>query len=123
VVGVVGGRQPITNEVGNITAVVNGEFYGWERSRANLQARGHVFTTQSDSELLVHLYEEHGLQCLQHLRGEFAFLLWDETKNRLFAACDRFGIRLLPVVQRGAEWLLPPRSKRSYRGKPMPCET
>jgi asparagine synthase (glutamine-hydrolysing) len=89
------GDQPITNEDGTVRIVVNGEFYDFERIRAELQAKGHVFRTHSDSEILVHLYEEYGVHCLEHLRGEFAFLLWDEPHRRLFAARDRFGIKPL----------------------------
>lgn len=89
------GKQPLVNESGSIRAVVNGEFYGYEDIRKNLAAKGHVFTTQSDSEILIHLYEEYGQGCLDHLRGEFAFLLWDDEKQLLFAARDRFGIKPL----------------------------
>ncbi|WP_395743426.1 asparagine synthase (glutamine-hydrolyzing) [Prosthecobacter sp.] len=105
VMGPEDGRQPLANESGTIHAVVNGEFYDFERLRAGLESRGHAFATRSDSELLVHLYEEHGLGCLRHLRGEFAFLLWDEPNKRLIAARDRFGIKPLHVTRRGAEWL------------------
>jgi asparagine synthase (glutamine-hydrolysing) len=70
-----GGDQPIANEDETIRVVVNGEFYDFERIRRDLQARGHVFRTHSDSEILIHLYEEFGVHCLEHLRGEFAFLL------------------------------------------------
>ena len=90
-----GGDQPIANEDETIRVVVNGEFYDFERIRADLQSRGHVFRTHSDSEILIHLYEEYGVHCLEHLRGEFAFLLWDEPHRRLFAARDRFGIKPL----------------------------
>lgn len=105
VMGLENGRQPVANESGSIHAVVNGEFYDFERLRSELETRGHVFATRSDSEILVHLYEEHGLECLQHLRGEFAFLLWDEPNRRLIAARDRFGIKPLLVAQIGEEWL------------------
>jgi asparagine synthase (glutamine-hydrolysing) len=105
VMGIADGRQPISNEAQNIHAVVNGEFYDFERLRSDLQVRGHVFRSRSDSELLVHLYEEHGLECMKHLRGEFAFVLWDEPKKRLFAARDRFGIKPLHAARNGSEWL------------------
>ncbi|WP_395735893.1 asparagine synthase (glutamine-hydrolyzing) [Prosthecobacter sp.] len=105
VMGLADGRQPLSNESGTIHAVVNGEFYDFERLRSGLESRGHVFATHSDSELLVHLYEEHGLDCLRHLRGEFAFLLWDEPNRRLIAARDRFGIKPLHFIQQGGEWL------------------
>src|SRR5262245_7495732 len=72
------GAQPISNEEGDIHIVVNGEFYDHERIRSDLEARGHRFRTRSDSEVLVHLYEEYGVNCFKYLRGEFAFVLWDE---------------------------------------------
>ncbi len=90
-----GGAQPLSSEDGNVTAVVNGELYGFSAIRAGLLARGHVFRTGGDSEILVHLYEEEGPSALRHLRGEFAFLLWDQRRRRLFAARDRFGIKPL----------------------------
>jgi asparagine synthase (glutamine-hydrolysing) len=89
------GAQPISSEDGRITIVVNGEFYGFEAIRRDLERRGHHFSTKSDSEILVHLYEEHGTGCLTYLRGEFAFVLWDETRQTVFAARDRFGIKPL----------------------------
>lgn len=89
------GDQPIGNEDGSIQAVVNGEFYGFESIRNALCAKGHFFKTRSDSEVLVHLYEEYGIGCLQHLRGEFSFIVWDERNQTAFAARDRFGIKPL----------------------------
>lgn len=96
------GDQPIANEDGRIRAVVNGELYDFERIRGQLESRGHRFRTRSDSEILLHLYEDHGDGCLHHLRGEFAFALWDENTRTLFAARDRFGIKpLFYAVHRG----------------------
>lgn len=89
------GGQPLKNETGDIIAVVNGEFYGHESIRSTLAARGHVFATRSDSEILIHLYEEYGVDCIAHLRGEFAFILRDEKRGLTFAARDRFGIKPL----------------------------
>ena len=84
------GAQPILNEDGTIVAV-NGEFYGFEEIRKELEGFGHRFRTRTDSEILVHLYERHGTSCLAHLHGEFAFVVWDEREQTLFAARDRFG--------------------------------
>jgi asparagine synthase (glutamine-hydrolysing) len=95
VVDVEGGAQPIASEDGGVVAVVNGELYEADRARRALEARGHRFRTRSDSELLVHLYEEHGDGCLEHLRGEFALVLWDERRRRLLCARDRFGVKPL----------------------------
>jgi asparagine synthase (glutamine-hydrolysing) len=89
------GDQPITSEDETLWAVVNGEFYDFERCRRELEARGHRFRTRSDSEIVLHLYEEHGPECLAELRGEFAILLWDQKRQRLLAARDRFGIKPL----------------------------
>lgn len=89
------GDQPISNEANDVHVVVNGELYGFEETRAELESRGHAFRTKSDSEIVLHLYEELGVHCLEKLRGEFAFVLWDERRQRLFAARDRFGIKPL----------------------------
>ncbi len=97
------GAQPITSEDGRKHVVVNGEFYDHARIRADLEKRGHVFRTRSDSEIVLHLYEEYGFNCLEQLRGEFAFILWDEDKQLLFAVRDRFGIKpLCYTVDKGA---------------------
>jgi asparagine synthase (glutamine-hydrolysing) len=95
------GDQPIANEDDQIHIVVNGEFYDYERYRSELIGRGHRFRTRSDSEILIHLYEEEGVHCLRHLRGEFAFVLSDERNGLLFAARDRFGIKPLYYAQVG----------------------
>jgi asparagine synthase (glutamine-hydrolysing) len=89
------GDQPIASEDERTRIVVNGEFYGFEAIQRELGGRGHRLRTKSDSEIALHLYEDFGLQCLHHLRGEFALLLWDETRRRLIAARDRFGIKPL----------------------------
>lgn len=93
------GDQPIANENDALHIVVNGEFYDYERIQRDLEARGHHLRTRSDSEILLHLYEEVGTQCLHPLRGEFAFALWDEANQMLFAARDRFGIKPLFYAQ------------------------
>ena len=89
------GDQPIASEDGLIQIVVNGEFYDFERIRLELERRGHRFRTRSDSEIAIHLYEEFGTRALEQLRGEFAFVLWDQRERLLFAARDRFGIKPL----------------------------
>ena len=89
------GDQPIANETNTLHIVVNGEFYDYERIQRELEQRGHQLRTRSDSEIALHLYEELGTHCLEHLRGEFALVLWDEPNQTLFAARDRFGIKPL----------------------------
>jgi len=89
------GDQPIANEDERLRIVVNGEFYGYESIQKELQASGHRFRTQSDSEIALHLYEDLGVHCLHRLRGEFALVLWDDRNKTIFAARDRFGIKPL----------------------------
>src|SRR5690242_4434837 len=89
------GEQPIANEDGQLHVIVNGEFYGYKPIQDMLEDSGHYLRTRSDSEIVLHLYEDWGTQCLAHLRGEFAFILWDEKNQMLFAARDRFGIKPL----------------------------
>jgi asparagine synthase (glutamine-hydrolysing) len=89
------GAQPIASEDETLQIVVNGEFYDFERIQRDLEGRGHRLRTRSDSEIALHLYEDFGTACLRHLRGEFAFVLWDGPNDTLFAARDRFGIKPL----------------------------
>jgi len=89
------GDQPLANEDGTLHVIVNGEFYDFERIRDDLTARGHSFRTRTDSEIVLHLYEEYGVECVHQLRGEYAFVLWDKRQHTIFAARDRFGIKPL----------------------------
>ena len=89
------GDQPIVSEDGQTRIVVNGEFYEYEAIQRELEQSGHRLRTRSDSEIALHLYEDYGVQCLHRLRGEFAFVLWDQKSRTIFAARDRFGIKPL----------------------------
>jgi asparagine synthase (glutamine-hydrolysing) len=101
VMDIEGGHQPLASEDGQVRVVVNGEFYGHAAIRQRLQSAGHEFRTRSDSEIVVHLWEECGPGCLASLRGEFAFVLWDERQQTLFAARDRFGVKPLYYTESG----------------------
>jgi asparagine synthase (glutamine-hydrolysing) len=89
------GHQPLSNEDGSIWIVFNGEIYNHGDLRKDLMSRGHRYRTQSDTETIVHLYEEYGKNCVQYLRGMFAFAIWDRARRSLFIARDRLGIKPL----------------------------
>jgi asparagine synthase (glutamine-hydrolysing) len=108
------GRQPLSNEDGDVWVTVNGEFYDAEPIRARLESRGHRFSTGSDSELVLHLYEENDVACLRDLRGEFALALWDARRARLFAARDRFGIKPLFYGECGGSLVLASEAKSLF---------
>ena len=93
IIDVKSGHQPLANENRDVWIVFNGEIYNHAELRENLEARGHQYRTRSDTETIVHLYEEYGSDCVKHLRGMFAFVIWDRRKRVLFAARDRLGIK------------------------------
>jgi asparagine synthase (glutamine-hydrolysing) len=101
IIDVSGGDQPLSSEDGQVTAIVNGEIYNHHEVRATLERSGHRFATHSDSEVVVHAYEEHGPDLVRHLNGIFAFALWDERSKRLVAARDHFGVKPLYWCTRG----------------------
>lgn len=96
-----GGKQPICNEDGSVVTVFNGEIYNYQSLREQLESSGHRLATASDTEVIVHLYEDFGEDCVQHLRGMFGFAVWDARHRRLFVARDRLGIKPLYYTQRG----------------------
>lgn len=97
------GQQPIHNEDRTIQLVFNGELYNYRALRSQLQAHGHDFSTNSDTEVVVHAYEQWGAACLNSFRGMFGFALWDEPKQTLLLAVDRFGIKPLYFTDAGTE--------------------
>jgi asparagine synthase (glutamine-hydrolysing) len=93
IIDIQSGHQPITNEDETLWIVFNGEIYNHQELRKDLESRGHRYRTRSDTETIVHLYEQYGEDCVRHLRGMFAFAIWDRPRRRLFAARDRLGIK------------------------------
>ncbi len=89
------GKQPISNEDGTIHIVLNGELYNYIELRSELQQKGHIFKTRSDVEVLLHLYEDHGLEAVHYLNGMFAFCVWDKSKKMVWIGRDRLGIKPL----------------------------
>ena len=96
-----GGKQPLSNEDGTIWVSFNGEIYDYQNLIKDLEQRGHRFKTQSDTETIVHLYEEYGEDFLRHLRGEFAIVLFDQRQGVLYLIRDRFGIKPLYYMEHG----------------------
>ena len=99
------GRQPMTNEDGTIVLTYNGEIYNFAELRAELEAAGHVFRSHTDTEVVVHAYEEWGLEALPRFNGMFGFALWDEPRRRLVVARDRFGIKPVYYTRAGSAFL------------------
>jgi asparagine synthase (glutamine-hydrolysing) len=95
IIDLASGHQPVSNEDGTVWVVLNGEIYNFQEVRQSLQRKGHVFSTSTDTEVIVHLYEEYGPACVEHMRGMFAFALWDTRAKKLLVARDRVGIKPL----------------------------
>lgn len=93
IIDLISGNQPISNEDNSIIIVFNGEIYNYREQRKILLEKGHKFKTNSDTEVILHLYEEYGVDCIKYLRGMFAFVIYDKNKNSLFGARDRVGIK------------------------------
>ena len=95
IIDLAGGKQPVQNENGKLQVIFNGEIFNYIELTASLKSRGHRFSTRSDTEVLVHLYEDFGEKFVEHLNGQFAIALWDSEKRELILARDRVGIRPL----------------------------
>ncbi|HKI23223.1 MAG TPA: asparagine synthase (glutamine-hydrolyzing) [Gaiellaceae bacterium] len=115
-----GGDQPIANEDGTVHVVQNGELYNFRELRAELEQAGHRFSTRSDTEVLVHLYEEHGEGFAQRLRGMFAVAIWDSRRRRLVVARDRFGIKPLYYRDESGELMFASELRALPRGEVDP---
>src|SRR6476659_1862150 len=109
IVGLADGQQPIFNEDRNVSVVFNGELFDYVERRDELRARGHHFRTHCDTEIIPHLWEDHGEGLFAHMLGQFAFALWDEPQQLLILGRDRFGVRPLYWTRQtgdGGDWLL-----------------
>ena len=95
IVDVAAGHQPMTNEDDSLHITYNGEIYNHTDYRTELEQLGHTYRTHCDTETILHLYEEHGPDCVKYLRGMFAFGIWDDKKQELFIARDRLGVKPL----------------------------
>lgn len=99
IIDIAGGHQPISNEDGTIWLIINGEIYNYQSLQQNLEEKGHCFSTSTDIEVLIHLYEEYGTEFVSQLNGMFAFALWDAPRKKLILGRDRLGEKLLHYAQ------------------------
>ena len=100
------GHQPMCNEKGDIWVIFNGEIYNYKELTEELLKKGHIFKSKTDTEVILHAYEEWGLECLQHFNGMWAFALWDKKRKRMFCSRDRFGIKPLYYYFNGQKFIL-----------------
>jgi asparagine synthase (glutamine-hydrolysing) len=120
IVDLVSGGQPMSNETGDVWIVFNGEIFNFPELRPALEKMGHTFRTNSDTEAIVHLYEEYGADCVQHLRGQFAFAIWDAARRRLLLARDRLGQLPLYYAQHGGAFYFGSELKTILRAPGIP---
>lgn len=123
VIDLEGGQQPISNEDGRVVTVFNGEIYNYRELRHSLVSRGHRFATQSDTEVIVHLYEECGTDFVTELRGMFALALWDDKEQQLVLVRDRVGKKPLYYSEKAEEFLFGSEIKALVAGTGVPLET
>lgn len=117
-----GGHQPMANEDGSVWISFNGEIFNYLELRVELSKRGHRFATSSDTEVIIHLYEEWGEGCVERLNGQFAFAVWDRSRSELFLARDRMGIRPLFYCSSGGEFYFASEVKAIFAGGRVPRE-
>jgi asparagine synthase (glutamine-hydrolysing) len=122
IIDLAGGDMPVYNEDGAIAIVFNGEIYGYVELRDELERRGHRFATHSDTETIVHAYEEFGPRCVEHLNGMFAFALWDSRRQELFLARDRLGEKPLFYAQAGGRFVFASEIKALLQDPACPRE-
>ena len=122
IIDVAGGHQPLTNEDNSLWIVFNGEIFNHESLQAELKQRGHQFKTRSDTEAILHLYEEHGPGCVGYLRGMFAFAIWNSRERSLFIARDRLGIKPLHYFVDGRRIVFGSEIKSILRHPDVPRE-
>jgi len=115
IIDLLGGDQPLSNEDGRLWVMQNGEIYNYPELMSELEGRGHRFRTRSDTEVLVHAFEEWGVDCLERLNGEFALAIYDRLTKRLFLARDRFGIRPLFMAEFGGTFAFASEAKALLR--------
>jgi asparagine synthase (glutamine-hydrolysing) len=116
------GHQPLSDESGSVWASLNGEIYNHSSLREHLRGRGHTFASQSDTEVLVHLWQEYGPDMVHALEGMFAFAVWDERKRRLLVARDRFGEKPLYYMERAGQLIFASELTALLAGTPIPAE-
>lgn len=119
------GEQPVFNETRKILVVYNGEIFNYQELRTELERRGHRFSTATDTEVIVHAYEEYGVRCVEQFRGMFAFALYDAESRSLFLARDRLGVKPLYYARRGRQFLFASEIKPlllALRGESTPDE-
>jgi asparagine synthase (glutamine-hydrolysing) len=122
IIDLVGGHQPMPNEDQTIWITYNGEIYNFEELRKLLIKKGHIFRTLSDTEVILHMYEEEGIQCVRYLRGMFAFAIWDEDKRSLYLARDRVGKKPLSYFWDGKRFIFASETKAILQHPEVPRE-
>jgi asparagine synthase (glutamine-hydrolysing) len=117
-----GGAQPMTNEDGTLWITFNGEIFNYPELREKAIARGHRFATQSDTEVILHLYEDEGEECVHSLNGQWAFAIWDVRRSRLFLSRDRMGVRPLFYARTASRFLFGSEIKAVFADREVPRE-